>query len=129
MDEIVDKFLKLTMIFIHYLVFDIFYSNREMNQCYCYVFEKIKIVFKLLDKTIENNSIFPRLTSTKDLSNYWLKLHKLLILKLSLNCVPHRINIEILILLLIFFLQFFLNLFYYYQRNFIHAFIMMQLII
>ena len=98
-----------------------------MNQCCYYAFEMRETVFRLKDKMINDNNIFPKLFSTKDLRNCWTKLHKMLIIKLFLNYVRRKKDIGKQVELYSFSLQSFLNRFYYCQKNFNHVFLTRQL--
>lgn len=85
-------FLIYLLLFIHYLVFNIFYSNKEMSlYCYC-VFELKEIVFQPQDSRINDSNTFLKPSSTMDLRSYLLQWLMLLVIKLFLSYVQHRIN-------------------------------------
>lgn len=56
-----------------------------------------KTVFQLMGKRLDDNNIFLKLISTKDLKNYFFQLHKLQAKELFLNYVTQKIGIERLI--------------------------------
>lgn len=77
MDEFQLHLLILLLIFIHYLVFDRFYLNREMIRCYYCAWRRRVIVSMPRDKTISDNNIWQGTISTKDLRICLIQLHKL----------------------------------------------------
>lgn len=117
------------MIFIHYPVFDKFYSKTNMSRYCCYVLTMIKVVSKPQDKMIKSSNIFPKLISTKGLHNYESTWHTLLIQELSLYCVTRKISTGKLFLLWTYVLKFFSSLLLNCRKSFIHAFTMMLLLI
>ena len=75
---------------IHYLAFDIFDSDKDMIGYYCCASSRTSAVFKPQDKKKDDSSILPMLVSTTGLRSCLVLLHKLLILRLSLDCVQRK---------------------------------------
>lgn len=93
------RFIKLILIFPHYLVSGKFCLKINMSRYCCYVLRMIKAVSQPQGKMIKSSNIYPKLTSTKDLHNYEPTWHTLPIKALSLCCVTHKISTEKLFLL------------------------------
>ena len=79
-------------IYQHYLPSHKFYSSKDKNQCYYCALLKIKIVFLPLSKNLDDSSIYPAQVSTKDLSNYLTKFHRLRAINIFSNYGQNQIQ-------------------------------------
>ena len=96
---------------------------------YCYAWLRMRAVFLLMDKTINDNNIFLRPVSTMGPHNYLSLLRIFPTTTLFLNYVPHKISIKIYSWLLIFVVPLFVNLPLRSQKSYPHAAQGKQLII